>query len=86
VFLQVSSYQARATAQREVKAWQRLGLKAWVEASQNSKNETWYRVLLGPYPDKSTARQKAQQFKQGNKIRSYRLVLRPKGWAPPSEP
>jgi tetratricopeptide (TPR) repeat protein len=86
VFLQVSSYQARATAQREVKAWQRLGLKAWVEASQNSKNETWYRVLLGPYPDKSTARQKAQQFKQENKIRSYRLVLRPSGWAPPPEP
>lgn len=76
VYVQVASNRDQAKAEQEAGAWKRRKLPTQVASWQARDGVVWWRVLLGPYPDRKRA-QAAAQGLQRQGILDFYLLLEP---------
>ena len=78
VYVQVASNRDQADAEQEAGAWRRRKLPTQVAPWQARDGVVWWRVLLGPYPDRKRAQAAAQGLRRQGVLDFYLLVEPPR--------
>lgn len=73
-YIQVATYRHPSSAERAVRQWRRKGYEAHRESWSVQKGEYWIRVLLGPYPNRSTALGEGRLLAKNKLLKTYVLV------------
>lgn len=74
VYLQVASRRDQAVADQEAKQWKRRQLPVQVSAWKARDGVVWWRVLLGPYPDRQRAQAAGQRLQRQGALDFHLLV------------
>jgi tetratricopeptide (TPR) repeat protein len=78
VYIQVASNRDLADADQEAAAWKRRKLPTLVSSWQARDGVVWWRVLLGPYPDRKRAQATAQRLRRQGALDFHLLVEAPR--------